>query len=161
MQVPNGKKYMKLVLVVVMFLMLCRPAVAYPPDPDNAALLYYQAFLLVEQPDESISEMIADLSEGKIEPMNEEIREHIEKSKVAIELASSAAQIPHCDWGLTYSDGISMEMPYAAQARDLARLIAADSRVLAQEGDFISALDRCLILQRMARQVQDLIPVLL
>jgi hypothetical protein len=152
MQVPNGKKYMKLVLVVVIFLMLCRPAAAYPPDPDNAALLYYQAFLLVEHPDESMSEMIADLSDGEIEP-NEEIREHIERSKVAIELAASAAQIPHCDWGLKYSDGISMEMPYAAQARDLARLIAADSRILTQEGDFISALERCLLLQRMARQV--------
>lgn len=152
MQVLNRRKYMKLVLVVAMILMLCMSALAYPPDPDNAALLYYQAFLLVEQLDESMSEMVADLSEGKIEP-NEEIREHIERSKVVIELATSASRIPHCDWGLKYSDGMSIQIPYLLQSRDLTRLIAADSRILTQEGDFTSALDRCLLLQRMARQV--------
>ena len=150
MRVPNGKKYMKLVFVVVMFLTLCRPAVAYPPDPDNASLLYYQAFLLFEQPDEVMGDMLRDIAKGQSKP-NEKIREHVEKSKAAIELAASAARIPNCDWGLKYSDGLSMQTPYLAQARDLALLIAADSRILVEGSDIALALDRGLTLRKMGR----------
>jgi hypothetical protein len=33
---------------------------ALPPDPDNAALLYYQAFLLYPQADDSTRDLLRD-----------------------------------------------------------------------------------------------------
>jgi hypothetical protein len=124
------------------------PALAYPPDPNNAALLYYQAFLLVPEPDDrAVADMKADVATGKIPP-NEQVKEYLKKCREAIDCALTASRLQHCDWGLQYSKGFSAVFPQLAQARSLSFLILADARVLAAEGEYRQALERCLATYR-------------
>lgn len=126
------------------------PAAAYPPDPDNAALLYYQAFLLVPQADDhALTELMANVANGAVAP-NEQVKEYVKKCSAALDLAVVAAGVQHCNWGLRYSKGFSAQMPYLAQVRSLSRLILADARIQAAEGNYRPALERCLTAYRLA-----------
>jgi len=127
---------------------------AYPPDPDNAALLYYQAFLLYQQPDDNTADALKELSQGNIEP-NEKISEYIESCHAAIELALVASEMPSCNWGVRYSQGFEANLPYLAQARFLGRLVIADARILARQGDYKQALSRCLAAKRIGQHLGD------
>jgi uncharacterized protein YdbL (DUF1318 family) len=130
-------------------------AAALPPDPDNAALLYYQAFLLVPKSDDrAAADAMLKVSNGAMAP-NDEVKEYIEKCGDAIDYAVAASQLEHCDWGLRYSKGFSAAFPYLAQVRSLSWLILADARVRAAEGDYRQALERCVTTYRVAGHVGD------
>ncbi|MFZ2146479.1 MAG: hypothetical protein WAV28_04590 [Sedimentisphaerales bacterium] len=154
MKTITTKKLTKATCVTLMLLILASPALAYPPDPDNAALLYYQSYISYEKADDTMQDMVADLARGKIEP-NERIKKYIENCRGAINLAIAAAEIPNCNWGLKYSDGFSMLMSHLAQTRKLAFIIGAESRILASEGDYRLALERCLTLRKISQHIGD------
>jgi len=147
-------KLKKATCITLILLVLTTAAPAYPPDPDNAALLYYQAYIAYEKSDDTMQEMVADLSRGKIEP-NERIRKYIENCRAAINLAVAAAEIPNCNWGLKYSDGFEMLLSHLAQTRKLAFIIGAETRILAADGDYQKALDRSLTLHKMSKHMGD------
>jgi hypothetical protein len=128
------------------------PILAYLPDPDNAALLYYQAFLLYRQPDDSTSDLLKDFSQSKIEP-NEKITKYIERNHNTIELAIAASEIPGCNWGMRYSEGFLVLLPHLSQVRNLSRLIIVDARILAAKGDYQQAIERCLIVHKMCLHI--------
>ena len=73
MKTITTKKLTTATCVTLMLLILASPALAYPPDPDNAALLYYQSYIAYEKVDDTMQEMVVDLSMVKIEP-NERIK---------------------------------------------------------------------------------------
>ena len=127
------------------------PAAAYPPDPDNAAVLYYQSFLLYNAP---TSESFDDFVKGKTGP-SEEIKQCLQTGRTAISYALLAAEREHCDWGLVYSKGFSLALPHLAQCRSLSKLLLADARLLASEGNYRKALERCLSTKKLARHVSD------
>jgi len=154
MKTITTKKLTKATCVTLMLLILATPALAYPPDPDNAALLYYQSYIAYEKADDTMKEMVADLSRGKIEP-NERIKNYIENCRGAINLAVAAAEIPNCNWGLKYSDGFEMLLSHLAQTRKLIFIIGAETRILASEGDYRQALDRCLTLRKISQHMGD------
>jgi hypothetical protein len=130
-------------------------AAALPPDPDNAALLYYQAFLLIPQTGDHVApDLVANVANGTIPP-NDQARQYIKDSRAAIDCALAAAQLQHCNWGLRYSQGFSVPLPYLAQVRSLSRLVLTDARILAADGDYRQALDRCLATYRLAGHVGD------
>jgi len=118
---------------------------------DNAALLYYQAFLLYEKPDAALDEMMSDFRAGKI-ASNETIREHIERNRRVIELAVKAANTPKCDWGYDYSQGIALTVPHT---QTIAYLLLTEARLLAEQGDYQPALDRCMTTHKMALHAVD------
>lgn len=131
------------------------PAAAYPPDPDNAALLYYQAFLLIPQADDrAVSDLVGDVATGGAAP-NEQVEKYIEKCREAIDCAVAASQLQHCNWGLRYSKGFSAAFPHLAQIRSLSWRILADARILASHGNYREALERCLATYRVAGHVGD------
>jgi hypothetical protein len=152
------KKLTKLMCVTLTLFILTSPAFAYPPDPDNAALLYYQSYIAYEKADDTMEDMVADLSRGKIEP-NERIKKYIESCRKAIDLAAAATEIPNCNWGLKYSDGLSMQLAHVAQTRKLVFLITAEARILAAEGAYRQAIDRCLTVHKMGKHVGDDTPI--
>ena len=154
MKTITNNKLTKITCVTLMLLILTSPAFAYPPDPDNAALLYYQAYIAYEKSDDTMREMVSDLSRGKIEP-NERIRKYIENCRGAINLAIAAAEVPNCNWGLKYSDGFEMLLSHLAQTRKLAFIIGAETRILAADGDYQKALDRSLTLRKMSKHMGD------
>ncbi len=143
-------KLMKLVLVAAA-VTHASPAPAYPPD--NAAVLYYKAFMLYERPDD-IGNALWDYWKGKIES-NEKIEECIEKNRRIIDIVLDATRIDHCDWGLDYSQGTEVLLPPHHKARDIFALLAAEARTHADKGDYKKALGRCISIYRMARHLNE------
>lgn len=148
----------KFTSVTLILLILTSSVFAYPPDPDNAALLYYQAYISYEKADDTMENMVTDLARGNIEP-NERIKKYIESCRTAIDLATAATEIPNCNWGLKYSDGISINMAHIAQTRKLGFLITAEVRILAADGDYRQAIDRCLTVHKIGKHVGDDTPI--
>jgi hypothetical protein len=126
-----------------------------PPDPDNAALLYYQAFLLRPEPDEDTYWSIDEVVRGG-EP-DEKLREYLNllDCRETIELAEAAAQLPHCNWGIRFSQGMGTPLPQLVHFRPLSFLLYADAQVLADDGDYQGAFNRCLTICRIAGHIGD------
>lgn len=158
MKTDITKKLTKFTGVTLTLLILSSPVFAYPPDPDNAALLYYQAYISYEKADDTMEDMVTDLAKGNIEP-NERIKKYIESCRTAIDLATAATEIPNCNWGLKYSDGISINLAHVAQTRKLVFLITAETRILAAEGDYQKAINRCLTVHKIGKHVGDDTPI--
>ncbi len=127
-------------------------ALALPPDPENAALLYYQAFCSYEKPDAALNEKVWNLSEGKIPPDPETIK-YIESCRRAIELATKAAKLRQCDWGILYSEKFYAGMGHGAEARSLFRIIAAKARIAFSQSQYDAALECCLTARKLGINV--------
>ncbi len=125
-----------------------------PPDPDNAALLYYQAFISLPDLDKEARDHLADVAKGTVAP-NEKTREYVEKCRGAIVLADAARPLVISNWGFRYSQGFEAVMPYLAQIRFLSYVLLADARVQALDGDYKGALERCLQMGTFARHIGD------
>lgn len=130
------------------------PALAIPPDPDNAALLYYQGFLTLAQLSDEARDHIGDVARGEAPPDNQ-VREDVSKCAGAIEFAEAASKVPTCNWGVRYSQGFSALMPQMAQMRHLTFVLIADARILAADGQYKAAFQRCLMAETFARHVGD------
>lgn len=130
------------------------PVWGLPPDPDNAALLYYQGFLSLAELDDDARDLISRVATGQVAP-DDRVREHIGKCHAAIGLAAAAAEVPVCHWGFRYSQGFDALMPQLAPARFLAFVLIADARVRAADGDYRGALERCLMMRAFSRHVGD------
>jgi hypothetical protein len=138
-------------LVSLVLLTLAESGFAYPPD--NAAVLYYRAHLLY-QPDDAMEKMVSDLSKGKIR-LDKRITEYVRSQHHVIESVVTAADIPKCDWGYDYSRGFALVLHALSTTRNVAKLVAADARILATQGKYRTSLERCLAMKRMARHVSD------
>jgi len=73
------------VLLITVLLTITSTVHAYPKDPDNAALLYYQAFLSFPKDQDRIS--VDAVVAGTAEP-NEAVRTYIQKCGTSIGLLS-------------------------------------------------------------------------
>ena len=124
------------VLVVIGLVWVALPAVpaagAIPPDPDNAALLYYQALLTMPNPDSQTEELLRDVARGDVLP--DQVRTYLEKCHNTIEFVEAAADVPTCHWGFRFSQGLDLQMPQLSQIRRLAFVLVADARLHAFDG---------------------------
>ena len=138
---------------ILCLLAICSSPGALPPDPDNAALLYYQAFVLCPQADAHTETLLRYVSFGA-EP-NELVRGYLSSRdcREAIKYAQRAAQAQECNWGSWYSRGFERRLPYRTAAHFLSRVLHADARVLGVDGDYRAAFERCLTIRRLARHV--------
>jgi len=143
-----------IMLAGLLLTMATSPAPAYPPDPDNAALLYYQGFLSLPQLSEEARVHIGEVARGKITP-DDQVRQDIGKSAGMIHFAEAATKVPACNWGLQFSEGFDALMPQMAQMRFMAFVLVADARVRAADGDYRGALERCLLTEAFARHIGD------
>ena len=148
MKILNNNK--TILLTCILFLStIC--AYAYPPD--NAAVLYYKAIMSYEVDDEMI-DMLDDFRKDKIE-LNDKIREFVDKNQLIINTVLDASEIKNCDWGLDISQGWNMQMPPLGGIKNLAKLVVADTKILAQDGHYGPAINNCMSLYKMARHIND------
>lgn len=154
MSVLRNNRRRMLLCALLLTLGIAVPVLAYPPDPDNAALLYYQAFLSCPKVDEPVDTQLRDFADGKI-ALNKGIEDYVESCHSAIKLAIAASELRECDWGLRYSEGFSMILSHLAQIRTLGRILIADARVMASRGEHAEALGRCVTVLKIARHVGD------
>jgi hypothetical protein len=123
------------------------------PSPDNAALLYYQAFLLRPDRDNTTYESFDKVLRGG-EP-DSKVRLYLRLCRDTIRLAEMAGQIPQCTWGLSHPDGRNAPTPMLAEARQLTFVLSVDARTLAFDGYGQASLARCLTIRQLARHVGD------
>lgn len=127
-------------------------ALAYPPD--NAAVLYYQAFALMEYPDDqALREAIWDYRNGKIE-LTDPLRIYLDKHEYVFKLIRDAGALPHCDWGLDYAQGIDVMFPMLAKARQACFAVLAQARRDFLTGDQDAAFDMCFAVHRLGHHVE-------
>ena len=142
-------------IICIAMVLLASNVKALAQPPDNAALLYYQAFLQYEEPNETLEMMLIDFRKGAI-VSNKAIARYIERNRRVIDRAVTAAGISDCDWGYDYSQGImDMTMPNLPPLRNIALLLAAEARWLAEQGNYTTALDRCVTLRMIALHAFD------
>lgn len=141
----------KLILSAIVFFLTAACAYSYPPD--NAAVLYYKAGVFYGV-DSEMADMLADFQKGNIE-LNDKIREFVKANRIAINTVLDASEVKNCDWGMDFSQGMEMVMPPLANMKRLTYLVIADAKILAEDGDYETALSRCMSLYKMARHIND------
>jgi hypothetical protein len=126
-------------------------ASALPPDPNNAALVYYRAYLVRPGPDRPWPESLNKFIEGSESLEDVKLDLWIRRDK--IELIETAAKMSKCDWGLRYSKGLGLDAPHFLMMQQFAWLLRADVQRLAVEGQYRAALERCMTIRRLGRHV--------
>jgi len=152
MKLANHRNLVKTTCTFLVFLTSASLVEAYPPD--NAAVLYYKAFLMLKEPSEEVKEMMADMRHGKIKA-NDQIRQCLGENKYVLEFAETAAEIRECDWGHDTSRGLGVLMPELSKLRLTAFMLTAKAQILAEEGEYKAAFGKCLTIHKMARHVSD------
>lgn len=143
---------MRMVFVGAAVLMAAGSVFAYPPD--NASVLYYRAFIIFSDPNESVDKILRDVAKGDI-AANESVRKYLDENRYALDCVETATGVEGCDWGLDLSEGIELMMHPLAKFRQVAYMLASDARLLIQAGDYQGAMEKCLRLHRMARHAGD------
>ncbi len=123
-------------------------------NPDNAALLYYQAFLLRPDPDTTTSQKIYDVLGGA--ESDRKIRTYLGHCLPMIQIAEIASRIPQCTWGIWNGPGPRFGWKdLHSEVNNLKDILVVDARILAADGHYRAALERCLMLRRFARHLSD------
>ncbi|MGD2094117.1 MAG: hypothetical protein PVH77_03820, partial [Phycisphaerales bacterium] len=144
---PNNKIK---ICCIVFLCTLGAHAAPLPSTPDNAALLYYQAFLLVPEYDVKLIHPVLNGADP-----NQSVRDHVENYREAIELADTATKIPNCNWGIMRSQLGRSSANVIGPLRQLTFLLELDARILTADGDYLPALERSLSIRRLAQHIAD------
>jgi hypothetical protein len=94
------------------------------PKTRNAALRYWMAFALMQDPpaDKGTQELLENVAEGRA-PWNEpRLGPLIDQNTGAILTMQRATELPECNWGLEYDLGPETPLAHLAKARVMARL---------------------------------------
>jgi hypothetical protein len=146
----HGMRCVALVWGCVLLCVLPTDVVA-AEDADNAALLYYQAFIRCPNYDELSSEVIGDVVASAISIADvDRHKAYIEKNKEVIQLVEAGSQKSRCNWAIPPLQAVSFETFTVRGAKTILFLVGADARALAAGGDYRRALERILTLRRFA-----------
>jgi len=127
--------------------------VPLPPEPDNAALLYYQAFLRRPEPNEGTFGRIREVLRGA--KPDKDIREYLTYCRPTVELAHAASQIRHCNWGIVQPDRHGLSLNIIWQMRELSFVLDVYARTLAIDRKYRAALDTCLTIRRLSAHIGE------
>jgi hypothetical protein len=127
---------------------------ALTSNPDNAALLYYQAFLLRPEPNMAINEKIHDIF-FNTEP-DRQVRTYLGHCLPMIQVTEIASRIPQCTWGILNGSGPEFSAKdLRSEVNYLWNVLLVDARTLASDGHYRVALERCLTIRRLARHLGE------
>ena len=122
------------------------------PCDKNAALFYYQAFLLLPDPNEALQAKITDVCRG-VKP-DTSMRIFLGQCVPTLKMTKIASRMPDCTWG-TWPENDRIKTVLAKKLYDLRYIISADAHTLASDGHYHTALDQCLTLRRIARHLSE------
>lgn len=138
----------------LLLLFVCASTLACPPDPNNAALLYYQAFISFPSNYREMSLPLEPLPSGGIEP-SRVIRDYLTTCHDVLDFTKAAAEQRECDWGLRYALGGKVKMPHIKEMRHLCYHVMAQAQVFAADKEYQRALENCLIIHKIAQHIGD------
>ena len=147
---------MKKALLIALLLSLLTNGLVYAYPPDNAAVIYYKLMNLVEKPNEAIEEQLRNLPTSS-EPASKEVLAFIENQKknFLIQELEVASEIKYCDWGLDVSQGYATKLPHLGKMKIFANLLLADGAIAANRGETSTALNKNLIVRRVANHCSN------
>ena len=90
--------------------------------PDNAALVYWQAFSTMPTLTEKEQEALKELDKPTAE-QREIQKKIISQSNLSVNLVKEFSDVNECDWGITYKEGWLATMPHISKCRQLAHII--------------------------------------
>ena len=125
-----------------------------PPNPGNAALLYYQAFLLHPKPNEALRNKMHEVAFGA-EP-DKQVRKYLGSCLDVIEIVEIASRMQQCTWGVWVKPILLPS--HGALRREIYSIydiLLMDARILAADGHYRVALERCLTALRIARHLRE------
>ena len=121
----------EIALLLAIALLLCvggtnLHAQAVPPKTDNAALRYWMAFALMQDPpaDSATQTLLSDTAAGKVPWDEQRLGALVEQNREAVITMQRGTTLPDCNWGLDYELGPETPVAHVAKARVLARLNA-------------------------------------
>lgn len=130
------------------------------PDPENAALLYESAVLLLKAqpaPEKNLLEYLGNLagtsSEKPFDPNEQAELESLLRQNVigqALSIVEQGTQRPSCRFKNDYAAGISMSLDHLAKQRALARILGAKALLQAKDGQTDETWDTVLAQLRLA-----------
>jgi hypothetical protein len=141
------------ILAAALGVSLTRASHAAPQDtrPDNAALLYWQAFALMPESkdlEESLEKWDRVELDGRIVGL-------LKLSENSLKQFHAGATIHDVDWGLDRKQGPELLLPYLARSRDLSRLALLRARYRFSTGDFRGGIDDATATLQLGQHVTD------
>jgi hypothetical protein len=127
-----------------------RSVLELPAVSDNAALQYWQAFVMLPALDADQEKLLETALDA---PLNDTAIKLIDQAHASLIFLHRGAKLRKCDWGLDYRDGIRMFLPHVAKARTLSRLAALDARRAFEADQGHRARDDAFGMFALARQV--------
>jgi hypothetical protein len=114
-----------------------------PEGVPNAADVYSKAFDAYQEPSEELKKHlpiwrpnIMAVPRGPLDSDSvEAIISHVQANKDTLEFLDKAAAIEHCRYDLDFSQGMTMSLPYGTDISNCARLLAAQTLLLAHRSN--------------------------
>jgi hypothetical protein len=146
------------VSAILFSVVLCSPLLAKAQAPDeksdlaaNAAIQYWQAFAQLPTLDKEQEKILDEWN--TVSTSDPAVQKLAQASQASRMYLLRGAKLARCDWGLEYSDGISLMLPHLAKARDLARHAALHARVEFERGNRQPLQENATAIMALARHV--------
>jgi len=126
----------------------------------NAALKYWQAFATLPKFTDAENKKIG---ECLTTPLDDHTRKMLTNAEYSLQMLHRGAALRHCDWGVSYEDGVYALLPHAPAARVLTSLACLRARLRFEAGQYSEAVDDLLAAMTLGRHVsldRNLITVL-
>jgi hypothetical protein len=149
-----SKRYSLVLAAVAAVATLFTRSATPEPAGTNAALRYWMAFALMDNPaaGSEVANRLEKVAGGQ-EPWDESLAPIVDRNREALETMRRGAQVRDCDWGLEEDLGPEVPIAHVARARSLARLNVLDGMRRAQQGRSEQAVEAWLAGIRFSRQL--------
>jgi hypothetical protein len=146
--------------ITILVLPLTLAAADAPADLGaNAALKYWQGFATLPKLTDAEQTRLGDCLTM---PLDAPTRETVAKARYALDMVRRGADLPRCDWGIGYEEGVGTLLPYAPAARLTANLACLRARLHFEQGQNAEAIDDILATMTLGRHIaRDGINILL
>jgi hypothetical protein len=122
-----------------------------PPDLGaNAALKYWQVFASLPPFTDAEQQ---HLGKCLTMPLDAQVRESVAKARYTLDMMQRGAALPHCDWGISYEEGVGTLLPYMHAARLTTNLACLRARLRFEEGQTAAAIDDIVAAMTLGRRV--------
>ena len=136
--------------------LLVLPAGAQPPT-GNAALRYWMAFALLQDPpaDAATTDLVQRVADGKAPWDENRLGPILDANGDALAIMRRGSTVRSCDWGIEYDLGTNAPIAHLAKARVLGRLNVLWGTRLAARGQRAEAVDGWLAGVRFSQHVAE------
>jgi len=149
------KRVLTLCVIATSLLVSRSSAQPAAPTSTNAALRYWMAFAVMQDPpaDKDTADLLERVTDGRARWDEASLGKILDDNREALAIMQRATPLPSCDWGLEHELGSSTPIAHLAKARTLGRLMVLSGKRLAARGDRTQAVDVWLAAIRFSQHI--------